>query len=377
MRLFALLLSLCIGVFASSVFAQAAPQTPGVAAKAWLLLDASSNQILASEKPDERIEPASLTKLMTAYLSFSALRQKTLQLTQSVPVSTRAWKQEGSRMFIEPNKPVTVDELIHGMIIQSGNDACVALAEAIAGSEEVFAQMMNREAHRLGMKNTHYTNSTGLTDPGHYTTARDLSILVAALIRDFPEYYPIYSQKEYKYNNITQPNRNRLLWMDPSVDGVKTGHTEAAGWCLIASGKRGPRRLISVVLGTTSDNVRAQESQKLLNFGFLAYDAVTVYQKNQTVNELRVWKGEKNTVRAGFLEDFVVTLPKGQADKVKAQFISQQPLMAPVQLGAPIGTLKLTVDDKPLGDYPAVAIEAVPAAGIVGRAIDTVRLWFQ
>ena len=377
MRSFALLLSLSLSVFAPSVFAQAAPQPPGVAAKAWLLFDFSSNQILASEKPDARIEPASLTKLMTAYLTFAALKQKTLQLDQTVPVSPRAWKQEGSRMFIEPLKPVTVDELIHGMIIQSGNDACVALAEAIAGSEEVFAQMMNREAQRLGMKNTSYTNSTGLTDPKHYTTARDLATLVAALIRDFPEYYPTYSQKEYKYNNITQPNRNRLLWMDPTVDGVKTGHTEAAGWCLIASGKRATRRLISVVLGAASDSVRAQESQKLLNFGFLAYDAVTLYQKNQPVNELRVWKGDKNKVRAGFLEDFVVTLPKGQADKVKVQFVSQQPLMAPVQQGARIGTLKLMVEDKSFGDYPVVAIETVPAAGIVGRAIDTVRLWFQ
>lgn len=377
MRSFVLLLSFCLCLAAPPVLAQGAPQPPGVAAKAWLLLDFSSNQIIAAEKPDERIEPASLTKLMTAYLSFAALKQKTLALNQPVPVSPRAWKQEGSRMFIEPNKPVTVDELIHGMIIQSGNDACVALAEAISGSEEVFAQMMNREAQRLGMKNTSYANSTGLSDPKHYTTARDLSILVAALIRDFPEYYPIYSQREYKYNNITQANRNRLLWMDPTVDGVKTGHTEAAGWCLIGSAKRGTRRLISVVLGAASDTVRAQESQKLLNFGFLAYDAVTVYQKNQTVNELRVWKGEKNTVRAGFLDDFVVTLPKGQADKIKVQFISQQPLMAPVQLGARIGTLRVTVDDKPLGDYPVAAIEAVPVAGIFGRAVDTVRLWFQ
>ena len=377
MRLFAVLLSLCLSLPAASAFAQAAPQPPAVAARAWLLLDLMSNQIIGSEKPDERVEPASLTKLMTAYLSFAALKQKTLRLDQAIPVSARAWKQEGSRMFIEPNKPVTVDELIHGMIIQSGNDACVALAEAIAGSEEVFAQMMNREAQRLGMKNTNYMNSTGLTDPKHYTTARDLSILVSALIRDFPEYYPIYSQKEYKYNGIAQANRNRLMWMDPTVDGVKTGHTEAAGWCLIASGKRGPRRLVSVVLGTGSDTVRAQESQKLLNFGFLAYDAVTVYRKDQPVSELRVWKGDKEKLRAGFLDDFVLTLPKGQAERIKVQFIAQQPLMAPVQQGARVGTLKVSLDDKPLGDYPVVATETVAQAGIIGRAIDTVKLWMQ
>jgi len=377
MRFFAVLLSLCLSFCAVPAFAQAAPQPPAVAARAWLLLDLMSNQIIGSEEPDQRVEPASLTKLMTAYLSFAALKQKTLRPDQTIPVSARAWKQEGSRMFIEPNKPVTVDELIHGMIIQSGNDACVALAEAIAGSEEVFAQMMNREAQRLGMKNTNYMNSTGLTDPKHYTTARDLSILVSALIRDFPEYYPIYSQKEYKYNGISQANRNRLLWMDPTVDGVKTGHTEAAGWCLIASGKRGPRRLISVVLGTASDTVRAQESQKLLNFGFLAYDAVTVYRKDQPVSELRVWKGEKDKLRAGFLDDFVLTLPKGQAERIKVQFIAQQPLMAPVQQGMRVGTLKVSLDDKPLGDYPVVAAETVAQAGIVGRAIDTIKLWLQ
>ena len=377
MRLFAVVLSLCLPLPGMSAHAQTTPQPPAVAARAWLLTDLMSNQILGADKPDDRVEPASLTKLMTAYLTFAALRQKTLRPDQAVPVSARAWKQEGSRMFIEPNKPVTVDELIHGMIIQSGNDACVALAEAIAGSEEVFAQMMNREAQRLGMKNTNYMNSTGLADPRHYTTACDLSILVGALIRDFPEYYPIYSNKEYKYNGISQPNRNRLLWMDPTVDGVKTGHTEAAGWCLIASAKRGPRRLVSIVLGAASDTVRAQESQKLLNYGFLAYDAVTVYRKDQPVSELRVWKGDKEKLRAGFLDDFVLTLPKGQAERIKVQFVAQQPLMAPVQQGVRVGTLKVSLDDKPLGDYPVVATEAVAQAGIVGRTIDTIKLWLQ
>ena len=374
MRFLAFLLSLGL---AAATHAQLMPQPPTVAAKSWLLLDHATGQLLASSSPDERVEPASLTKLMTAYLVFAALKQKTLQPNQTVPVSERAWKTQGSRMFIEPNRPVTVDELLRGVIVQSGNDACVALAEAVAGSEEVFAQMMNREAQRLGLKNSRFTNSTGLSDPQHYSTARDLGLLAAALIRDFPEYYPLYSLKEYSYNRISQPNRNRLLWLDPTVDGVKTGHTENAGYCLIASSKRGPRRLISVVMGTASDGTRAQESQKLLNFGFQFYDSVRLYAKGQSVSQLRVWKGAQNTVNAGFQEDFTLSLPKGMAEKIKASLVSQQPLLAPVQQGQRIATLKLTLDDKPYGEYAVVALEAVPVAGMFGRAWDTLRLWLE
>ena len=363
--------------FAALSHAQVLPQAPTVAAKSWLLIDYSTGQALAGYNPDERIEPASLTKLMTAYLAFAALKQKALQPNQAVPVSERAWKTQGSRMFIEPNRPVSVDELLRGMIVQSGNDACVALAEAVAGSEENFAQMMNHEAQRLGLKNTHFTNSTGLSDPQHYSTARDLGALAAALIRDFPDYYPLFSNKEYSYNRISQPNRNRLLWLDPNVDGVKTGHTENAGFCLIASARRGSRRLISVVMGTASDAMRAQESQKLLNFGFQFFDAVRLYEKNQAVSQLKVWKGTENLVKAGFLEDFTLSLPKGLAGKVKASLVSQQPLLAPVQQGQRIATLKLTLDDKPYGEYPVVALEAVPVAGLFGRAWDTLRLWFE
>ncbi|MEW5888747.1 MAG: D-alanyl-D-alanine carboxypeptidase family protein [Pseudomonadota bacterium] len=374
MRFLAFLLA---SVIALAAHAQLTPAAPTLAAKSWLLLDVASNQTLAEYNPDERVEPASLTKLMTAYVAFSAIRQKTISLDQAVPVSTNAWKAPGSRMFIEPNKPVTVDELLRGMIVQSGNDACIALAEAIAGSEQTFAQLMNREAQRLGMKNTHFTNSTGLPDPQHYSTARDLAILAAALIRDFPEFYPLYSLKEYTYNKITQPNRNRLLWADPTVDGVKTGHTEAAGYCLIASAKRGPRRLISVVLGTAGEGVRAQESQKLLNFGFQFFDAVRLYGKDQPVSQLKVWKGAVAQVKAGFLDDLVLSLPKGLAEKVKVQLVSRQPLIAPVAKGQRIGTLKVNIDDKPYGEYPVVALEAVPVAGILGRAWDSIRLWFQ
>jgi serine-type D-Ala-D-Ala carboxypeptidase (penicillin-binding protein 5/6) len=354
-----------------------APPPPAVAAKAWLLYDFTSAQEIASANEHERIEPASLTKLMTAYLAFSALKQKALTLDQVVPVSERAWKQPGSRMFIEPGKPVKVEELLHGMITQSGNDACIALAEAIAGSEEVFVQMMNREAQRLGMKDTHFVNATGLPDPKHYSTAYDLGLLAASLIRDFPEYYPLYAEREYRYNNINQPNRNRLLWLDPHVDGMKTGHTEEAGYCLIASAKRGTRRLLSVVLGTNTDGARAQESEKLLNYGFQFYDSAKLYDKGQTVSTLEVWKGTESRLKAGFLSDFYVSVPRGQGDQLKADLVSVQPLVAPISVGQKVGTVKVTLQGKVLGEYPAVALENVPVAGFFGRAWDSMRLWLK
>ena len=353
------------------------PPPPTIAAKAWLLYDVSSAQAIVSELQDERIEPASLTKLMTAYLVFSALKQKTLAPEKPVPVSERAAKAAGSRMFIEPNKAVTVDELLHGMIVQSGNDACIALAEAIAGSEEVFAQMMNREAQRLGMKNTSFTNASGLPDPKHYSTVHDLALLAAALIRDFPEYYPLYSLREYRYNNITQLNRNRLLWLDPNVDGMKTGYTENAGFCLIASAKRGPRRLLSVVLGANSDNGRVQESQKLLNYGFQFHDSVKLYAKDQAVSTLEVLKGSENRLKAGFRSDFYVSVPRGLADQLKANLVSIQPLVAPISVGQRVGMVKVTLQGKPVGEYPVVALENVAIAGFFGRTWDGMRLWFK
>ena len=374
MRALVLFLSLFLS---AAVQAQILPQAPTIAAKSWLLMDYSTGQALASYNPDERVEPASLTKLMTAYVALSALKEGRLKPDQAVPVSERAWKAQGSRMFIEPRRPVTVDELLRGMIVQSGNDACIALAEAVAGSEEAFVQTMNREAQRLGLKATRFANSTGLPDPQHYSTARDLGALAAALIRDFPEHYPLYALREYTYNRISQANRNRLLWSDPAVDGVKTGHTESAGYCLIASAKRGPRRLLSVVMGTASDALRMQESQKLLNFGFQFFDSVQLYAKDQAVSQLKVWKGAQNAVKAGFLEDFTLSLPKGMAEKVRASLTSNQPLLAPVQKGQRIATLKLTLDDKPYGEYPVVALETVPVAGMLGRAWDTMRLWFE
>jgi len=354
-----------------------APSPPSIAAKAWLLYDFTSGQPIVSSNEHERVEPASLTKLMTAYLAFSALKQKTLSLDQVVPVSERAWKAPGSRMFIEPSKPVKVEELLHGLITQSGNDACIALAEAIAGSEDVFAQMMNREAQRLGMKDTNFVNATGLPDPKHYSSAYDLGLLAAAVIRDFPEYYPLYSLREYRYNNINQPNRNRLLWLDPNVDGMKTGHTEEAGFCLVASAKRGTRRLLSVVLGANSDSGRAEESQKLLNYGFQFYDAVKLYGKDRPVSTVEVWKGAQNRLKAGFPSDFYISVPRGLADQLKADMVSLQPLVAPVGIGQKVGSVKVMLQGKLLGEYPVVALENVAVAGFFGRVWDSMRLWFK
>jgi len=375
--LYALFLLSVSSLFPAVAGAQPVPTLPPIAAKAYLLADFNSGQLLVSHNPQQRIEPASLTKLMTAYLVFAALKQKTIRPDQAVPVSTRAWKSEGSRMFIEPQKPVVVEELLKGLIVQSGNDACVALAELVAGSEEIFAQMMNREAQRLGMKNTSFVNSTGLPHPQHYTTAYDLSLLASAIIRDFPEYYPLYSIKEYRYNNITQSNRNRLLWSDPTVDGMKTGHTDSAGYCLITAARRGTRRLVSVVLGASSESVRATESQKLLNYGFQFYDTVKLYDKNQGVSTVKVWKGGANEVKAGFPYDLYLTVPKGYGDKLKATIETSQPLLAPIAAGQRIGVLRVELDGKPYGEFAVIALEEVAMAGIFGRGWDSLRLLFK
>jgi serine-type D-Ala-D-Ala carboxypeptidase (penicillin-binding protein 5/6) len=356
----------------------AAPQPPSIIGKAWMVVDLSSDQVLAAQKADERFEPASLTKIMTAYVVFAALRDKKIDLAQEFTVSEKAWRAPGSRMFIRVGTSVSIEDLIRGMVVQSGNDACIALAEAVAGSEEVFVQMMNREAERLGMKNTHFTNASGLPHPEHYSTAQDLYALTAALIRDFPEFYGrYYAQKEFRYNKITQPNRNRLLWVDPTVDGVKTGHTEAAGYCLVASSKRGERRLLSVLLGSTSESTRAQESQKLLNWGFQFFDSVKLHAAKDTVKSLEVWKGSQDAVKAGFMSDLVITVPKGEAEKLKAELLSQQPLVAPVAQGQRVGMLRVTHDGKPVGEFPLVALQDIGAAGFFGRAWDTLRLWLK
>lgn len=370
------LIAVLVSLFSLTALAQSVPP-PALAANAWVLIDHATGQTLVAKDADTRIEPASLTKLMTAYLTFSALKAGTIAADQVVPVSERAWRMEGSRMFIEPRKEVTVDELIKGIIVQSGNDACVAIAELIAGSEEAFAALMNREAQRLGMRNTHFTNSTGLPDPQLYTTANDLAILASAIIREFPEYYSLYSMKEFTYNNIRQPNRNRLLYMDPTVDGMKTGHTSTAGYCLVSTAERGPRRLISVVLGAASDTVRAQESLKLLNFGFQFYDTVKLYGADEALSQFRVWKGKANELPVGFTRDFMMSLPREAAERIQVTLESRQPLVAPIEKGQEVGTLALAIDGRPLGQYPVVALQDVPVAGFFGRLWDAIVMLFK
>jgi D-alanyl-D-alanine carboxypeptidase (penicillin-binding protein 5/6) len=327
-----------------------------------------------------RIEPASLAKIMTAYLAFSAVKEKRLDLNQLINVSVRAWKvdKDSSKMFIDPATPVKVNDLLYGLIVQSGNDASVALAEAVAGTEEAFTVLMNREAERMGLKSTHFANSHGLPSPDNYSTAQDLAVLALRMVTDHPDLYKIYSTKSFTYNKITQPNRNRLLWLDPTVDGMKTGHTQAAGFCLIASARRpngnGDRRLISVVLGTASDQVRAQESQKLLNWGFLNFDTVKLYSKDQAVATPKVWKGSQNQVKLGFNHDIFVTVPRGMAEKLKPVLERKDPLVAPIAQNSKVGTLKMMADGKLVTELPVVALEQVNQAGIFGRAWDSVRL---
>ncbi|MDE3010529.1 MAG: D-alanyl-D-alanine carboxypeptidase [Pseudomonadota bacterium] len=351
-----------------------APQAPAIGAKSWLLLDVASNQPIAGGNPDARIEPASLTKLMTAYLAFKALRQKAIALHDMVTVSTHAWKAEGSRMFIEPERPVSVDELIHGVIIQSGNDASIALAERIAGSEGDFAQLMNKEAAALGMTGTHFVNATGLPDPQHYSTARDLARVARAIQHDFPDFYPIYGQKEYRYNNIRQPNRNRLLWTDPSVDGMKTGHTDSAGFCLVASAQRSGRRLLSVVVGTESESARSLESEKLLNYGFQYYDTQRLYAAGTVLRRLPVFKAHSDLIDAGFRQDVWLTLPKTDFAHYKETFRAKEPLVAPIAAGQVLGTLEITVDGRAVASLAVESLAEVPTGNLLQRAWGALRL---
>jgi D-alanyl-D-alanine carboxypeptidase (penicillin-binding protein 5/6) len=357
---------------------------PTIAAKSWLLLDATSGQVIAAQDPNARIEPASLTKIMTAYVTFEAIRDKKLDLNQMVNVSVRAWKVDSSssKMFIDPATPVKVIDLLHGLMVQSGNDAAVALAEAVAGDEGTFVTLMNREAQRMGMKNTRFANPHGLPSPDNFSTAQDLSILASRIVRDFPELYKIDSVKSFTYNKITQQNRNRLLWLDPTVDGMKTGHTDSSGYGMIASARRpngasGQRRLISVVLGTNSEGTRTAESQKLLNWGFQNFDTVKLYAKGQPIATPEVWKGSKDTVKIGFANDVLVTVPKGVAGKLKPVLERKDPLVAPLALNGRVGTLKMMVDGKPLMVLPVVALEEVSQATIFGRAWDSMRLWLK
>ncbi|MDE1711289.1 D-alanyl-D-alanine carboxypeptidase (plasmid) [Chromobacterium amazonense] len=357
--------------FASTAFV---PPAPEIAGKAYYLIDYNSQQVLAARDPDSRIEPASLTKLMTAYLTFKALKEKRLTLEQTLTVSQRGWKTEGSRMFLDPKVPAKVEDLIKGMIVQSGNDACVTLAEAIAGSEDVFAQVMTQQAQKLGMKNTQFKNATGLPHEGHYTTVHDLGILAASLIRDFPEYYPIYSMKSFTYNNIQQPNRNLLLYRDPNVDGMKTGYTDTAGYNMVTSSHRDGRRVISVVVGTASPEARAVESSKLLNYGLQFFDTPKLYTANARVSDVSVYKGDAKVVPVGFSSDVYATVAKGQAAKLKADMTTTQPLIAPIKAGQVVGKLVVSLDGKPLLERPVVALKAVDEGNFFSRLWDSLKL---
>ena len=370
--------------FAVSAFAEP-PQPPEIAARQYLLLDVTANQILAQKDIDEPIEPASLTKLMSAYLVFDAIKSKKLDLQQKLPVSVRAWKTIGSRMFIDPKMEVPVEDLLKGLIVQSGNDATVALAEAVGGTVEHFVEMMNEQAKAMGMKSTTYKNPEGLTAPGHTTTARDLATLSTRLIHDFPDLFSYYSIKKYRYPGTPQTNdtnRNLLLFRDPTVDGLKTGHTNAAGYCLIATAKRemagvGQRRLLSIVLGAASENARANESQKLLNWGYTAYDAVKLFDANQPAATPQVWKGKQDTLKLGSTEPIIVSVPAGEAGNVKTVVARPDPLVAPFTKGQQVGTLKIALGEQLLAEVPLLVLEPVEQAGIIGRTWDAIRLWIK
>ncbi len=388
----AIVATLCFSVAAQT------PQPPEVAARAYLLMDVTANQILASKELDMPVEPASLTKLMSAYLVFDALRTKKLDLKQTLPVSERAWKMPGSRMFIDPKMQVPVEDLIKGMIVQSGNDATMALAEGVGGSVERFVQMMNDQARVLGMKSTGYKNPEGLTEAGHTTTARDLSILATRLMADFPDYVGFYAIKKYRYPGTpaaNDSNRNLLLFRDPTVDGLKTGYTEAAGYCMVATAKRdftslanpgapagtpattGSRRLLSIVLGTANENARANESQKLLNWGYTAFEAVKLFEADQAVVSANIWKGTQSTAKLGRPQAIMVAVPNGTAAKLKTQVVRTDPLVAPIVKGQPLGTLKILAGEQVVGEVPLLALEAVEQSGIFGRAWDSLRLWIR
>ena len=373
MKLISFILCLLLSSLSLAAPLVAAPE---LTSKAYVLYDYSSNQILLDQNGSARMEPASLTKLMTAYLTFDALKHGTLELEQqlNVPESAVHNLNGESRMLLKAGQMVSVDALLHGLIIVSGNDAAITLAQNIAGSERGFVDMMNTEAQRLGMVNTHFANPVGLPDPQHYSTAYDLALLAAAVVRDYPDYYSLFSLREFSFNNVTQANRNRLLWLDPNTDGMKTGHTESAGYCLVGSAKREDHRMISVLLGASSDSLRTNESQQLLNFGFQNFDAVRIYEKDKAVTKLRIWKGTQSTVSIGFKHDLFLSIPKGQYAKLKATLETRQPIIAPIDTSVPIGMMKMTLNGKPYAEFPVYPLENVAAANVFSRGWDSIML---
>lgn len=357
--------------------ARPVPAAPQLGAKSYILVDFNSDRILVENNPDMRVEPASITKLMTAYVVFSELDQGNINLEDLVPISERAWRTGGSRMFIDPSMQVSLEDLIRGMVIQSGNDASVALAEYVAGSEEAFASLMNHYGEQLGMTDTNFVNSTGLPDPDHYTTARDIAILSAATIRNFPDFYPWYSEKEFTFNGIRQHNRNTLLWRDPAIDGLKTGHTEAAGYCLAASAMRDGMRLVSAVMGASSESSRASESQTLLNFGFRFFETVQLYQAGTELASARVWKGLSDEVTLGLMEPLFVTIPRGRYDELEAQVQIDPELSAPLEAGQLVGTISVHLGEELVASRELVTLSAVEEAGFFGSSWDSMKLWMN
>ena len=353
------------------------PQAPQVNASSYVLMDFHSGRVLAESNKDLAVDPASITKMMTAFVVFSEIKAGSLSLTDMVTISEKAWRTGGSKMFIEVDKQVSVDDLIHGMIIQSGNDACVALAEHIAGSEEVFASMMNQHAASLGMTTSHFINATGLPADDHKVTAADVAILGRAIIQQFPEWYPIFSQKDYTFNNIKQHNRNTLLWRDPTVDGFKTGHTEAAGYCLATSAMRNGMRLVNVVMGTESEKARADETQKLINYGFRFFETHKLFKAGDERVNAEIWKGEAETLSIGLAEDLFITIPKGQYEALEAKVDLPSLLTAPIPQGTRLGQLRVELKGELVAEVPLVALEEAVSGGWWTRTIDSMGLWFE
>lgn len=352
------------------------PAAPQLGASSYLLMDYNSGKVLVEHEADAPVEPASITKIMTSYVVFQELASGNVALDDVVTISEKAWRAIGSRMFLEPGMEVTVEDLIKGLVIQSGNDASIALAEYLGGTEAAFAGVMNHNAQLLGLRNTHFTNATGLPDENHYTTARDVALLSIALIRDFPDHYPWYAEKEFTFNNIRQHNRNNLLWRDPAVDGLKTGHTEAAGYCLAASAKREGMRLVSVVMGSSSEQSRVSESQSLLNYGFRFFETVQLYEAGQVLATGRVWKGEAEEVSMGLAEDLFITIPRGRYDDLQASLEVRPRLLAPLDAGQQVGRIRIELGDELVASRDLVTLESVTPSGFFSRAMDGMRLWF-
>ena len=384
--------SLCLGLLSSPAGAQQPtpdsqmsasnpepeqliPSPPDLAASSWVLMDASTGQLLVNHNGDQRLPPASLTKMMTAYIVEQEIDGGSISDTDMVSVSENAWRTGGSRMFIQEGTQVSVENLLRGVVVQSGNDASVALSEYVAGSESAFADLMNQQAQRLGMQNSHFMNPTGLPHDDHYSSAHDLAILARHIITDFPDHYQVYSEKYFTYNDIRQPNRNRLLWRDPDVDGLKTGHTEAAGYCLVASAKKQDTRLIAVVMGTNSDEARAAETQRLLNYGFRFFQTRKLYDAGSVLNEARIWGGASDTVRLGVQNEVSMTVPRGSADNLTARLNLPETLRAPIQAGQQVGTLEIKSGDEVLGQQPLVALEGVEEGSIFKRVWDSIVLF--